>query len=143
MQYISVLAPRQHLDLEDESGHNALLYYLNRDDFDSCSRLIFRGADVNYIMQKNGGKTLLILMVEQKNDQAIKYLMDKNANPHICYGVEKWDACDVAKENGIAKRFYVFMKCDGSFKIVNDKIYVDQPRQVGNEKVEDPIGDYR
>ena len=49
------------------------------------------------MMQKNGGKTPLIMMVEQKNDQAIKYLLDKNANPHICFGAEKLDACDVAK----------------------------------------------
>ena len=73
------------------------MYYLQRDDFDGCSRLIFRGADVNHVMQKNGGKTPLIMMVEQKNDQAIKYLLDKNANPHICFGAEKLDACDVAR----------------------------------------------
>ena len=29
----------------------------------------------------------------------------------------------------MAKRFFVFMKCDGSYKILNEKIYVDQPKK--------------
>ena len=64
VSYISVISSRAHLDEEDDTGNNALTYYLQRDDFDMCSRLIFRGADANVVLKKNGGKTPLILMVE-------------------------------------------------------------------------------
>ena len=42
----------------------------------------------------------------------------------------------------MSKRFYVFMKCDGTLKILNDKIYVDQ-LQTNNEIKDDEIGDYK
>lgn len=118
-----------------------MTYYLARDDFDMCSRLIFRGADVNYILKKNGGRTPLIKMVESKNDQAVKFLLDKNANPHICFGTNNQDSCDVAKANGMSKRFYVFMKCDGTLKIMNERVYADQPPQTSMNN--DDISDYK
>jgi len=48
------------------------------------------------------------IMVEQKNDLAVKFLLDKLANPHLVFGTENKDACDLAKLNGIDRRFYVF-----------------------------------
>ena len=44
-------------------------------------------------------------MVELKKEFAVKFLLDKYANPHICFGEKNQDACDIAKENGMDKRF--------------------------------------
>jgi hypothetical protein len=82
-----------------------------------CTKLVFRGADVNHIYQLHGGKTAVAIMVEQKNDQAVKFLLDKLANPHYVFGLENQDACDLAKLNGLDKRFYVLAKCNGEHKI--------------------------
>ncbi|CDW75331.1 ankyrin repeat-containing protein [Stylonychia lemnae] len=126
VSYLSVISSRIQLDEEDENGMNAFLYYLSRDNYEMCNKLIFRGADVNHVYIRNGGKTPIIMMVQLKNDVAIKFLLDKNANPHICFGADKLDACDLAKQNGLEKRFYIFQKCDGQTKILNDKIYEDK-----------------
>ena len=72
-----------------------------------CAKLVFRGADVNHFYHMHGGKTAVAIMVEQKNDLAVKFLLDKLANPHYVFGFENKDACDLAKENGLAKRFFV------------------------------------
>ena len=56
-------------------------------------------------------------MVEQKNDLAVKFLLDKLANPHIVFGFDNKDACDLAKDNGLDKRFFVFAKCNGEHKV--------------------------
>lgn len=47
----------------------------------------------------------------------MKFLLDKLANPHMVFGVESKDACDLAKENGLDKRFWVFAKCNGESKV--------------------------
>ena len=53
--YLAVISPRINLNEEDDSGMNALTYYLAREDFEMCNKLIFRGADVNHIFLKNSG----------------------------------------------------------------------------------------
>lgn len=59
----------------------------------------------------------MAIMVEQKNDIAVKFLLDKLANPHLVFGTGHRDACDLAKENGLDKRFFVFQKCTGEHKV--------------------------
>lgn len=48
----------------------------------------------------------------------MKFLLDKLANPHICFGPEHLDACDLAKRIGMDRRFFVFSKCSGEHKVV-------------------------
>jgi hypothetical protein len=47
----------------------------------------------------------------------VKFLLDKLANPHLVFGFDHKDACDLAKENGLDKRFFVFGKCNGEQKV--------------------------
>ena len=41
---------------------NPFLYYLSRDNYEMCNKLIFRGADMNHVFVKNGGKTAIVMM---------------------------------------------------------------------------------
>jgi ankyrin repeat protein len=61
-----------------------------------CSKLIVRGADVNYV--NTNGNTALHLCIENSLVDAVTFLLKKGANPHIMdLGDE--DACDKAKKN--------------------------------------------
>ena len=82
-----------------------------------CAKLVFRGANVNHFYHMHGGKTAVAIMVDQKNDLAVKFLLDKLANPHYVFGLENKDACDLAKENGMSKRFFVLARCNGEHKL--------------------------
>ena len=117
MSYLSVICTHEELNQEDPFGFTPLLYYLFRDNFDMCAKLVFRGANVNHFYQMHGGKTAVALMVEHKNDQAVKFLLDKLANPHYVFGLENRDACDLARQNGLDKRFFVLSKCNGEHKL--------------------------
>jgi ankyrin repeat protein len=120
LSYLSVICSHDEIDEEDPYGYNPLLYCLMKDDFDMCSKLIFRGANVNHIYNSHGGKTAIILMVQSKREDAIKFLLDKMANPHICFSQDNLDACDFAKSLGLDKRFFVFYKCNGEHKVKAD-----------------------
>lgn len=63
-----------------------------------CSKLIVRGAKIDYV-NKNGN-TAFHIMVTNKNEEAVNFLLRKGANPHIM-DLEAKDACDKAKENGL------------------------------------------
>ena len=117
VSYLSVICSHEELSAEDSSGFNPLLYYLCKDNYEMASKLVFRGANVNHLYQLHGGKPAVAIMVEQKNDLAVKFLLDKLANPHLVFGYDNKDACDLAKLNGLDKRFYVFSKCNGESKI--------------------------
>ena len=117
MSYLSVICTHEELNQEDPFGFTPLLYYLFRDNFDMCAKLVFRGGNVNHFYQMHGGKTAVALMVEHKNDQAVKFLLDKLANPHYVFGLENKDACDLARQNGLDKRFFVLSKCNGEHKL--------------------------
>lgn len=126
--YLSVICKREEIDEEDHHGFNPLLYYLMRNDYEVCTKLIFRGANVNHIYKAHGGKTAVALMILNKNEIAVKYLLDKLANPHICFPAvnpstneTEWlDACDLARARGLDNRFFVFLKCKGDHKVVPD-----------------------
>jgi len=117
VSYLSVISSHEEINSEDPYGFTPLLYYLFKENYDMCSKLIFRGADVNHIYQMHNGRTAVAIMVEQRNDLAVKFLLDKLANPHYVFGSDHKDACDLAKENGLDKRFYVMAKCNGEHKI--------------------------
>jgi len=117
MSYLSVIFTHDELNAEDPFGFTPLLYYLFKEDFDMSAKLVFRGADVNHLYSMHGGKSAVAIMVEQKNDLAVKFLLDKLANPHLVFGLDNKDACDLAKENGLDKRFFAFGKCNGENKV--------------------------
>jgi ankyrin repeat protein len=108
VSYLSVICTHEELSAEDPTGFNPLMYYLAKDSWAMAAKLIFRGANVNHLYKLHGGKSALAIMVEQKNDVAVKFLLDKLANPHLVFGLGNQDACDLAKENGLDKRFFVF-----------------------------------
>jgi hypothetical protein len=90
-----------------------LLHYLFKCDFRMCTKLIARGAHIDYV--NSNGNTALQLCVENSVLDAVAYLLKKGANPHICdlYGE---DACDKAKKNGIALKFWQFNNCNPKLK---------------------------
>ena len=47
-------------------------------DLKMCSKLIVRGADVNYV--NRNGNTALHLMIEHNLKDAVEFLLDKGAN---------------------------------------------------------------
>ena len=61
-------------------------------------------------------------MTEEMNDKAIKYLFEKRADPHITFGPNQIDACDIARKNGLDKRFFPFTKCPKFQKEFSSKI---------------------
>lgn len=128
-----MICTHDELNAEDPFGFTPLLYYLFKDSFDMCAKLVFRGADVNKAYQMHGGKTAIAIMVEQKNELAVKFLLDKLANPHFVFGLENKDACDAARENGMDKRFFVLSRCNGEHKVF--------PNGGGNVVM--PVSDHR
>lgn len=117
VSYLSVICTHEELSEEDPFGFNPLLYYLVKDSYDMAAKLVFRGANVNHLYKMHGGMPAVAIMVEQRNDIAVKFLLDKLANPHLVFGFDNKDACDLAKENGLDKRFFVFGKCNGEHKV--------------------------
>ena len=95
VSYLSVISSHEEMNSEDPYGFTPLLYYLFKESYDMCAKLIFRGANVNHIYQMHNGKTAVAIMVEQRNDLAVKFLLDKLANPHYVFGADNKDACDL------------------------------------------------
>ncbi len=89
------------------------MHYLFKCDFKMSSKLIVRGSDINYV-NKNG-KTAMHLCVENKNIEAIGFLIKKGANPHIL-DLGNEDCCDKAKSNGVAMAFWQFNNCNVNLK---------------------------
>lgn len=61
-----------------------------------CSKLIVRGANVNYV--NRNGNTALHLCVENNLIDSVNFLIKKGANLHIMDLADE-DACDKAKKN--------------------------------------------
>jgi ankyrin repeat protein len=80
-----------------------------------ASRLILRGAQVDYV--NNKGNTALHICIKKKLVEQVKYLLFKNANPHIM-NLDQTDSCDMAKENGMAYEILSFNNCNIRKKIV-------------------------
>jgi ankyrin repeat protein len=88
-------------DLNEEDAHSLtiLMHYLFKGNLKMASKLIVRGADVNYC-NKNGN-TALHLCIENNLKEAVVCLLKKGANPHIM-DLNDEDSCDKAKKNGMA-----------------------------------------
>lgn len=102
------------LNQEDLNGMTILMHYLFKNDLKMCKKLISRGADVNYCNKQ--GKTAIFLCVENKLREATAFLLKNNANSHIM-NFENQDACDKAKQNGMAMKFWQFNDCNINLKI--------------------------
>ena len=84
------------LNEEDNNSLTILMQYLFKKDLKMCSKLIVRGANVNYV--NRNGNTALHLCVENNLIDEVNFLLKKGANQHIMdLGGE--DACDKAKKN--------------------------------------------
>lgn len=108
------------LNEEDAYCNTILIHHLrNRkeknDDFKMASNLIVRGADINYV--NSNGYTALHIMVENKNIEAVKFLLSKNAERHLM-DLNGEDACDKAKKNGLGDMFPIFFDCNIHKKII-------------------------
>ena len=84
------------LNEEDANSMTILMHYLFKQDLKMCSKLIVRGANVNYA--NRNGNTALHLCVENNLVEAVNFLIKKGANPHIM-DLAGEDACDKAKKN--------------------------------------------
>ena len=102
------------LNEEDSNSITNLVHQLFSNNFEMASRLMVRGAKINYV-NKNGN-TALHLCIESKLTDAVKFLLFKGANPHIMDLIGE-DACDKAKKNGMAVEIPEFNNCN-----INEKI---------------------
>ena len=92
-----------------------LQHQLQYNNFTMASRLIVRGADINYV--NSNGFTALHICVENKLLPAIKFLLEQGADPHIM-DLTGEDACDKAKRNNLAHEFKAFQDCSLRKKII-------------------------
>ena len=79
-----------------------------------ASRLLVRGSNINYV--NRNGYTALHICVQNKLIDATNFLLLKGANPHIM-DFEGKDACDHAKDNGMAQIIQVFNNCNPKIKV--------------------------
>lgn len=103
---------------EDNSCKTILLYVLEAEPFDRklANRLIHEyGADVNHIDQY--GTPLLIKLVQQKKGGLLDFLLSsKQLLIHLPDSSGR-DACDYAKENGLALHLREFLSCSKRMKM--------------------------
>lgn len=87
----------RNLDDEDPlEAHTVFVHYVLKNDFEMASKLLQRGSNLNYT--NRDGKTPLSLAILLENDNAVKFLLGKGADPHFEDLIGK-DSCDYAKES--------------------------------------------
>jgi uncharacterized protein len=96
------------LDQEDSNGVTILMNYLFKKDLKMCSKLLTRGANINYA--NKAGCTALHACIEHKIPESVGFLLKKGANPHLM-DLAGLDCCDKAKSNGLALQFWQFNNC--------------------------------
>lgn len=109
------------LNEEDNDSLTILMIYLFKGDIKMASKLIVRGANVNYA--NRNGNTALHLLIENNvmSDgkaslyEQIHFLIKKGANPHIM-DLNGEDACDKAKKSGFAVLLTQFNNCNPRLK---------------------------
>lgn len=91
-------------------GYTALTRCTLQHQFDTSFRLISRGANLN--SQNKDGKTALVFAVMDDNLEAVKFLLEKGADPHI-EDHQGLDACDYAKGGALEeiRNIDVFKNC--------------------------------
>jgi ankyrin repeat protein len=92
---VNVLSQHDKVNMnqDDPEGFTPLARYVLAQKFDMARKLLSRGADVN--ATNHEGKSALIIAIEDENHPAVKFLLERNAYPHI-EDVRGWDACDYA-----------------------------------------------
>lgn len=103
------------LNEEDSNSITILVHQLFSGNMKMASRLIVRGAQIDYV--NRNGQTALHLCVANKLTEAVEFLLFKGANPHIM-DLEGEDACDKAKANGLARGIPEFNNCNIRKKLV-------------------------
>ena len=103
------------LNEEDSNSITILVHQLFSGNMKMASRLIVRGAQIDYV--NRNGQTALHLCVANKLTDAVEFLLFKGANPHIM-DLEGEDACDKAKANGLARGITEFLNCNIGKKVI-------------------------
>lgn len=85
-----------NLNVEDEDGLSILVQLLIANHFVEAQRLLRRGANVNYC--NLNGQTALNICIESNLVDAVRFLLDEGASPHIM-DLSGEDACDKARDN--------------------------------------------
>ena len=84
-------------------------YILRKGNFEIAEKLLARNADINF--QNSYGQTVLHMAVQEKNYDAIRFLLSHEANPHL-EDANKMDCCDLARENSINNDFPELNNCN-------------------------------
>lgn len=87
------------------------MHVLSAEPFDRklANRLVDQWeADVNHI--DIYGRSLLIKLVQEKKKNLVEFLLTKGALMHVLDEEQK-DACDYAKDNGLALELREFLNC--------------------------------
>ena len=71
-------------------------------------KLLNRGANIDYVNSK--GKTALIMCVEMRLVESVRFLLQNGASLHIM-DLKGRDACDKAQKNGLVNEFLIFNTC--------------------------------
>ena len=98
------------------------MHVLQAEPFDSklAKRLVDQyGADVNHIDQY--GTPLLIKIVKEKKKHLVEFLLSRGALMHV-FDAEQKDACDYAKDNGLALVIRDFLNCSKRKKMFDMQI---------------------
>lgn len=94
-----VIEELRNLDIEDQKGSTPLMKSLLDKRFMSIAQFILNsGANVNY--KNHQGKTALHMAIENRDTEAINWLLSHQANPHI-ENVSGSDCCDQYKSLGL------------------------------------------
>lgn len=79
MNYLSLRV--SNLNVPDPLGHTVLSRLVLMQAYEIVFRLISRGAMINF--QNREGRTALILAVIEDNFEAVRFLLEKGADPHL------------------------------------------------------------
>lgn len=79
-----------------------------------AQRLLHKGADIDYV--NSNGFTALHLCLENLKLDAVKFLLDHSANPHIM-DLTGQDVCDKASQLGLSHKFPELNACQLRLKI--------------------------
>ena len=99
------------INQEDKQQRTILMHVLSAEPFDRklANRLVDQWeADVNHI--DIYGRSLLIKLVQEKKKHLVEFLLTKGALMHVLDEEQK-DACDYAKDNGLALELREFLNC--------------------------------
>lgn len=97
------------MDQEDSNSITILMHQLFSMNFKMASRLIVRGANIDYVNWN--GNTALHLCIQMQLKESVRFLLFKNANKHIM-DLTGEDACDKAQRYGLAIEFPEFNDCN-------------------------------